>query len=219
MAFKMKGLGSLLGNRSESVKVQKSNLLGKNPVAKHASALYKYDGNSSSLHMKSMSPLYVQDSSGMDSGKLDDPKEGGKPPMTASEKIQGSAARKAYYKRHNMAMDDTTKSQSGNTESDEKGMTTATPEIEEEDKEVKAAKEKTEKQKASTDESKKQLTKAQELAKQEKKARQSKNKEARIKKRTARQTARSKRRTEKGGTRVGNFLRGAKSLVTKKDKS
>ena len=213
MAFKMKGLGSLLGNRSESVKVQKSNLLGKNPVAKHASALYKYDGNSSSLHMKSMSPLYDLE------GGLDDTKGGGKPPMTASEKIQGSAARKAYYKRHNMAMDDTTKSQSGNTESDEKGMTTATPVIEEEDKEVKAAKEKTEKQKASTDESKKQLTKAQELAKQEKKARQSKNKEARIKKRTARQTARSKRRTEKGGTRVGNFLRGAKSLVTKKDKS
>ena len=218
MAFKMKGLGSLLGNRSESVKVQKSNLLGKNPVAKHASALYKYDGNSSSLHMKSMSPLYASPED-MDSGKLDDTKGGGKPPMTASEKIQGSAARKAYYKRHNMAMDDTTKSQSGNTESDEKGMTTATPVIEEEDKEVKAAKEKTEKQKASTDESKKQLTKAQELAKQEKKARQSKNKEARIKKRTARQTKRSKRRTEKGGTRVGNFLRGAKSLVTKKDKS
>ena len=217
MAFKMKGLGSLLGNRSESVKVQKSNLLGKNPVAKHASALYKYDGNSSSLHMKSMSPLYASPDD-MEGG-LDDTKGGGRPPMTASEKIQGSAARKAYYKRHNMAMDDTTKSQSGNTESDKEGMTTATPEVEEEDKEVKAAKEKTEKQKASTDESKKQLTKAQELAKQEKKARQSKNKEARIKKRTARQTARSKRRTEKGGTRVGNFLRGAKSLVTKKDKS
>ena len=212
MAFKMKGLGSLLGNRSESVKVQKSNLLGKNPVAKHASALYKYDGNSSSLHMKSMSPLYDLE------GGLDDTKGGGKPPMTASEKIQGSAARKAYYTRHNMKMDATTGEQGGKTE-DEKGMTTATPDNQKEDKEVKAAKEKTEKQKASTDESKKQLTKAQELAKQEKKARQSKNKEARIKKRTARQTKRSKRRTEKGGTRVGNFLRGAKSLVTKKDKS
>ena len=217
MAFKMKGLGSLLGNRSESVKVQKSNLLGKNPVAKHASALYKYDGNSSSLHMKSMSPLYASPED-MDSGKLGDSKEGGKPPMTASEKIQGSAARKAYYTRHNMKMDATTGEQGGKTE-DEKGMTTATPDNQKEDKEVKAAKEKTEKQKASTDESKKQLTKAQELAKQEKKARQSKNKEARIKKRTARQTKRSKRRTEKGGTRVGNFLRGAKSLVTKKDKS
>ena len=212
MAFKMKGLGSLLGNRSESVKVQKSNLLGKNPVAKHASALYKYDGNSSSLHMKSMSPLYDLE------GGLDDTKGGGKPPMTASEKIQGSAARKAYYTRHNMKMDATTGEQGGKTE-DEKGMTTATPDNQKEDKEVKAAREKTEKQKASTDESKKQLTKAQELAKQEKKARQSKNKEARIKKRTARQTKRSKRRTEKGGTRVGNFLRGAKSLVTKKDKS
>ena len=76
MAFKMKGLGSLLGNRSESVKVQKSNLLGKNPVAKHASALYKYDGNSSSLHMKSMSPLYASPED-MDSGKLGDSKEGG----------------------------------------------------------------------------------------------------------------------------------------------
>lgn len=37
MAFKMKGLGSLMGNRSEPVKQEKKNLIDLNPIANHAS--------------------------------------------------------------------------------------------------------------------------------------------------------------------------------------
>ena len=222
MGFKMKGIGSLLGKRSESIKAEKSNLLGKNPVAKHASALYKYDGTSSALHF---SPLnqgrggrVVEKTTkdddmndGTDPVPVDNNKTSTtKPPMTKAEKVQGSAARKAYYKRHNMDPDDTTKTRTTTDDS----KTTANPEVESE--ELKLAKDKTKKQKAETGKAKKGLTEAQALAKQEKKARQSKNKEVRIKKRTKRQTERSERRTKEGGTKVGNFLRGAKSLVTKK---
>lgn len=215
MGFKMKGIGSLLGKRSESIKAEKSNLLGKNPVAKHASALYRYDGTSSALHFSPLNQGSGKGDNDMDDGKDNAPgddKTTGKPAMTTAEKVQGSAARIAYYKKHNMAMDDTTKPK----DTTDNSKTTANPEVESE--KLKLAKDKTKKQKAETGKAKKGLTEAQALAKQEKKARQSKNKEARIKKRTKRQTERSERREKEGGTKVGNFLRGAKSLVTKKDK-